>query len=91
MEQLVESVRDVEAQAEYLLAFEREEALLAEEGPSRYWPEDTEPLTEADLQVEADIAAATAGPLYVGDPDDVEYSDDITDGYDVGDDFEEDE
>ncbi|MFL5934982.1 MAG: hypothetical protein ACJ75Q_00555 [Gaiellaceae bacterium] len=84
---LRDDVERLDAEAEYLVALEGEEALLAEGGPSRYWPEDSEPLTEAELQAEAGIAAATAGPLYTGDGDDV-YSDDLEDGYDVDEDEE---
>ena len=79
----IASIENVEADADFLHAQWLEEQALANDEdamPQRYWPEEPEPLTEDELQAHADIAAATAGPLYTGDPEEL-YSDDLDDGY----------
>ncbi len=98
------ALEEDEAEAELLVAIEDErQALRDSEAAGQRWdeladasvaaygarPED-DGLTDAERQAAADIARASAGPLYLGGPlDDESYSDDLTDGFDV--DEEEDE
>ena len=96
MERLVESIAEVEYDAELLAAQQNEEAWLAAEDDDEPEPEWTPGLNPAEARAlehevavadpwgsaQASLAAETAGPLYTGDPAELE------DGYDVDDDFE---
>jgi hypothetical protein len=78
----LEEVED-EADFEHARWLEEQELAAYEDSePATYWPEDSAPLTESERRAEADLAAASSGPLYTGDPEEV-YSDNIEEDYDL--------